>query len=249
MSHTHPKEGPRVTTIVIFDDQPESIEELRGLLSEAIPESVPHRVLEARSLPELRSILNSDTQIDILLADIIMPEGQPSGIQVVQRLFPPESGTQIIYVSGYINQAPEVYVTDHLYFLLKPVEVAKLDHALGKALSALAHRQPTMLRIKVGHKLQLVNTARISHLESDLHKVRVHTRSQTFETYTKLDSLMPQLPSSFTRIHRSYAVNLAYVASLGENELRLHDGTILPISRRRAKAVQHDLMAYIAGRQ
>lgn len=237
-----------MTTIVIFDDQPESIEELKVLLPQAMPEGESFTILEARSLFELHRILVTDTQVDILLADIVMPEGQPSGIQVVQSLFPSESGTQIIYVSGYITQALEVYATDHLYFLLKPVELERLADALKKALAAISKRKPTMLRIKVGHKGQLINTARITFLESDLHKVRVHTRSKTFETYARLDDLMPQLPSNFTRIHRSYAVNLACIATLGEKELRLHDGTTLPVSRRRAKAVQQDLMAYVTGR-
>lgn len=237
-----------MTTIVIFDDEDASIRELRELLPQAMPAHVPYAVLEARDTTELQRILASDTQIDILLADIVMPEGQPSGIQMVQRLFPPESGTQIIYVSGYITKALDVYTTSHIYFLLKPVEPERLADALQKALATLATRRPSMLRIKVSHKNQLINTARVMYLESELHKVRVHARSQVFETYAKLDELMPQLPSNFARIHRSYVVNLAFVATLSENELRLHDGTVLPVSRRRAKDVQRAMLAYLGSR-
>lgn len=235
-------------TIVIFDDEQCSIKELRGLLPSTMPAGVPYTVFEARTLRELRDILATDTQVDILLADIVMPEDQLSGIQIVQRLFPPESGTQVIYVSGYITKALEVYATRHLYFLLKPVEPELLSDALGKAVTALSHRQPTMFRIKVGHKVQLVNTARIMYLESHLRKVHVHIRSQVYETYAKLNDLMPQLPSSFVRTHRSFAVNLTFVATLSESEIVLHDGTAIPVSRRRSKGVQHSLLAYLGRR-
>lgn len=237
-----------MTTIVIFDDQTESIEELEALLLQAMPKGELFTILEAHSLSELRRILANNTQVDILLADIVMPEGHPSGIQVVQHLFPPNSGTQIIYVSGYITKALEVYTTDHLYFLLKPVEPQLLADAVKRAMAAIAKRKPTMLQIKTGHKTQLINTSRITYLESDLRIVRVHARDKLFETYARLDDLMPQLPPSFARIHRSYTVNLSYVASLDEKALRLHDGTTLPVSRRRAKAVQKDLMTYVTGR-
>ncbi|MDO5709006.1 MAG: LytTR family DNA-binding domain-containing protein, partial [Coriobacteriales bacterium] len=103
-----------------------------------------------------------------------------------------------------------------------------------------------MLRVKAGHKDRLINISTIAYLESSLHKVIIHCRSNSFETYAKLDELQAQLPDSFTRCHRSYVVNLAFVSSLNEGELRLHDGTTLPISRRRAHQVQHDLLAYLS---
>jgi DNA-binding LytR/AlgR family response regulator len=105
-----------------------------------------------------------------------------------------------------------------------------------------------MLRIKVGHKERLINVSSISYLESSLHKVSVHTRTGVFETYAKLDDLQAQLPTSFARCHRSFLVNLVYVTSVDEGELRLYDGTVVPVSRRRAKQMQRSMLAYLASR-
>lgn len=237
-----------MTTIVLFDDDQLSLSTLHELVEQEIADDVPYVILEASSLQELEAILADETQVDILITDIIMPSGQPSGIEVVKRLFPPESGTQVIYVSGYLEQAPEVYQTNHVYFVLKPIDRAKLHDALDKALSMRARRQRPMLRIKTGHKEQLVNVAAIMYLESSLHKVSIHCRNRTIETYAKLDELHAQLPPSFSRCHRSYLVNLAYVSSLGNDELRLHDSTVLPVSRRRARQVQKDMLAYLSKR-
>ena len=236
------------TTIVIFDDEPRSIAALRARVEQELPPDHAFSILEATQLSDIEAILAAGTRIDILIADIIMPDGQPSGIEVVGRLFPPESGTQVIYVSGYLEQAPEVYQTAHLYFLLKPVDPARLRDALRRALANITHRQPPLLRVKTGHKDQLINIATIRFLESSLHKVTVHCRARTIETYAKLDALQEQLPTSFSRCHRSFLVNLAYVSALEEGELRLHDGTVLPVSRRRARQTQRDLLAYLSAR-
>lgn len=237
-----------MATIAIFDDDVQSVATLRTLIQELAPLGTSNTILEATSYDELTALLDSGVHIDILIADVVMPEGEPSGVDVVERLFPPESGTQVIFVSGYLEQATEVYVTNHLYFLLKPIDPEKLSDALDKAFAALEKRRPSMLRIKVGHKERLINVSSISYLESSLHKVSVHTRTGVFETYAKLDDLQAQLPTSFTRCHRSFLVNLAYVTSVDEGELRLYDGTVVPVSRRRAKQMQRSMLAYLASR-
>lgn len=235
-------------TLVIFDDEPQSIIDLRALIDTHMPKETPYRILEAHDLTVLKGILAATPQIDILLADIVMPEGQPSGIEVVRELFGPESGTQVIYVSGYLDMAPKVYGTSHIYFLLKPIDEDRLEEALAMACSALSKRKQPMLQIKTGYKNRLINVSTITYLESSVHKVTVHCRTDAYDTYVKLDDILDRLPSSFCRCHRSFAVNLAYVSSLDEDELLLYDGTRIPVSRRRAKAVQRALLDYVSSR-
>jgi DNA-binding LytR/AlgR family response regulator len=235
-------------TLLLFDDDPQSIATLRELVETSMPADVPFSIQEASDLTTLKYLLATGTQPDILLTDIVMPKGQPSGIDIVRALFPPESGTQIIYVSGYLEMAPEVYTTPHLYFLLKPVDPEKLAEALERACASLARRKPKTLRIRAGYKERLINVSTITYLESIAHKVIVHCRSTSYETYSKLSDILASLPQSFCRCHRSYAVNLAYVSSLDEDEVTLHDGTRIPVSRRRAHQTQRDLLTYLSTR-
>ncbi|MDO4806046.1 MAG: LytTR family DNA-binding domain-containing protein [Coriobacteriales bacterium] len=235
-----------MATIVVFDDEPAYLARIHQLIEQEAPQDGTRTILEAASLGELKDILASGVHIDILVVDITMPEGQPSGIDVVRELFPPSSGTQIIYTSGDLGQAPEVYATQHLYFLLKPIDAGKLHEALERAYAALPQSRPAMLRIKCGHKHRLVNANLIRYLESNLRKVCVHCGNTTYTTYARLDDLQEQLPAHFSRCHRSYLVNLAYVSALEETEARLHDGTVIPVSRRRSRTAQRDLLTYLA---
>ena len=233
-------------TIAICDDEPQSLASIHELVEQELPENVSHVIVDASGPQALRGLVAAGTQIDILVSDVIMQKGQPTGIQMVERLFPPDSGTQVIYVSGHLQQALEVYTTSHVYFLLKPIEPERMADALNRALIQLARFQPTMLRVKSGHKEQLINASTILYLESHLHKVTVHSRTRKVDTYAKLDDLQEQLPDTFARCHRSFLVNLAAVSSLDENDVILHDGTRLPISRRRMHELQHALLNYIA---
>ncbi len=237
-----------MATIVIFDDDPTSLARLSNLIESYAPADEHRTVLPVTSLPELEQILSDGIRVDILVADIVIGEGQPSGIDIVQALFPPSCGTQVIYVSGFLEQATETYRTSHVYFLLKPVDPVKLTDALRRAYEAIPQAEPSMLRIKCGHKERLVAFSAIRYLESRLHKVCVHCGKRSFETYAKLDDLQGQLPAHFSRCHRSFLVNLSYVSSLEGTELTLRDGIVLPISRRRTRQVQHDLLALLSAR-
>ena len=233
--------------IVLYDNDPASSASIRSLVEQELPAEVSSTIFEARGLGQLRQLIARGTHIHILIADVMMDPGEPSGIEVVASLFPPTSGTQVIYASGHLEQALEVYRTAHHYFLLKPVDPQKLREALEKALAALPKASPAMLHIKDGHKERLINTSTIRYIESNLHKAFVHCGPATYQTYAKLDDLQAQLPAaSFSRCHRSFVVNLAFVGVLEDTSLKLHDGTVLPVSRRRKRQLQHDLLAHIS---
>lgn len=240
-----------MATIVVLDDDPQCLARLHSLVDDCAPQGADYVILEASCLNDLLDILTSESHIDILISDIKMPEGSPSGIDIVQSLFPPSSGTQIIYTSADLSQATEVYRTNHLYFLLKPIDPIKLQDALRRAFVALPTQRPAMLSVTCDHKKRLISVSSIQYLESYLHKVLIHCGKRTFQTYARLDDLQKQLPPHFSRCHRSYLINLAYLSSYEGLEACLHDGTSIPVSRRQSRTLQHDLLAYLgsAGRQ
>lgn len=233
--------------IAILDDEQYNLRRTRSLVEQNLPNGIEASIFEASSPDELGD-LAAHTQIDILITDIVMPDGQPNGIEMVERLFPEQSGTQVIYVSGYLQLAPETYRTPHVYFLLKPIDPNKMRDALARACTAVQKAQPAMLQVKSGYRDRLINIATIRYVESSLHKATIHTWSGDFETYTRLDELQSKLPSNFSRCHRSYLVNLSCIVSLKDTQLTLNDGTIIPVSRRRFQQTRHDLLEYLSSR-
>ena len=73
------------------------------------------------------------------------------------------------------------------------------------------------------------------------------TENGTWKTRGKMGDYEEDYESyGFVRIHRGYLVNLAYVTRLKEREVYLSDGSRLPLSRTREKAVREALQTYVA---
>ncbi|MFP4598391.1 MAG: ATP-binding protein [Persicimonas sp.] len=95
-----------------------------------------YHVLEAASLEQARAAVErADRPIDLLLADVILPDG--SGVDLAKQLRDELSGMDVIFVSGY---APDLIyrgergLDEQWGFLPKPVSRDKLLSTVGDAL-------------------------------------------------------------------------------------------------------------------
>ena len=68
------------------------------------------------------------TPPNIALLDIQL--GQDNGISLAKQLFPSPSQTQVIFIIGYVEYCSDVYETEHIYFLLKPLDPVLLKKSL-----------------------------------------------------------------------------------------------------------------------
>ena len=87
-------------------------------------------VVDAESLT---ARLAEEPAIDVLVMDIELGSEDANGIDLVKRYFPAGCGTQVIYVTGFVEYCTSVYRTEHLYFLVKPFAQDDLDDALSRA--------------------------------------------------------------------------------------------------------------------
>jgi len=121
-------------TILLVEDE----SSLRRTASACL-QSLGYRVLEAANGLEAMSLWSQhQREIDLLLTDLVMPEGL-SGLQLAQRLRRAQPGLKIIIASGYSAELTEKGLppTDHFSFLPKPFDAAML----GKAVRACLDRQ------------------------------------------------------------------------------------------------------------
>lgn len=205
----------------------------------------------------LREILSGGGVIHILIADIRLDAsadearaGSPAaferegatieanGIEVVRELLGRESATQVIYLTGYIEYCTEVYETDHVYFLTKPICQADFDRALARALDGLARAEPKRLVVKSGHAAVAVPFRDIVFIESRLRKLEIHTADAMHEVYGTIPDVLAELPRDFVRAHKSFVVNLSHVVRLDPDEFVLRTGERIPISKRRKQEVR-----------
>ena len=87
------------------------------------------------------------------------------------------------------------------------------------------------ISIRADHKTSLVKLANIVYLESEGEYVRMHLNDGTkIVTLFRLKNMETSLPSEqFMRVHRSYIINLAYVAGYTKGRVFLEGDDYVPI--------------------
>ncbi len=104
-------------TILIVEDEPVLREMARLIL-----EGSGYRILEASSGKDALEVWNRrNDKIDLLLTDMVMPEGV-SGTELAERLLSLQPGLKVIFTTGYTAHefSPELLARTRAQFLQKP---------------------------------------------------------------------------------------------------------------------------------
>ena len=112
-------------TIYICDDDALFASSLCAKVQQLFPGSFQISVFH--SIRTLQAAAEK-TPPNIALLDIQL--GQDNGISLAKQLFPSPSQTQVIFITGYVEYCSDVYETEHIYFLLKPLDPVLLKKSL-----------------------------------------------------------------------------------------------------------------------
>ncbi len=245
---------------LIVDDEAPARFELRSLLEETGRVGTITEASSARdavtSLVKSREHVTDG--IDVIFLDVSMPK--TSGMQLADALHKLKNPPAIVFVTAYSEYALEAFGVDAVDYLMKPVEMDRLQQALTKveqrlkvaaapaASSAPAAGSERIPVEKGGHKV-LVPINQIRYVEAKDDYSCIYTADDRFLSTISLAKLEQRLtPHGFYRVHRGYIVNLEYVqdfvtVSGGVVQLGLRgvEDKKIPVSRRRVVAVKRML--------
>ena len=230
--------------ILICDDDVLLVQHLRGLVHDALS-SRPHRIDTFSTAASLRQAVRQGMQADLAILDIRL-EGENNGIQLAKELFPEGSRTQVIFLTAYLEFCSAVYETDHIYFLLKPIQEAGFRRAMEKAVQALESAQKRTLLVKTKTVVRRVPFSSIRYLESQGRKVILHCLEGPVECYATLSALEEQLPQSFVSCHKSFLVNLDFVERMEARQFLLGEDLSVPISQARKSQARRRFLEYFS---
>ena len=174
---------------------------------------------------------------DIALLDIDFDGAEYNGMDIARKLRSLRSDTVIIFVTNFIEYAPEGYEVQAFRYILKRDLEADLKVVLPLALKQL--NQET-LPIQVNGEIIKVPLDDILYLEVQQHNVTVVTRRLTPDRkpkeycfYATLSDLEGRLePLGFLRIHKSYLVNMKHLKKFQCREATLDNGMILRVGEK-----------------
>jgi len=232
---------------VLIDDEISNLENLRTLLEKHCPQvtivATAQRVNEAVNMIEKYSP-------DLVFLDIQM--GDQTGFDVLTRL--PTRNFEVIFVTAYDQYGIQAVKFAALDYLLKPIDIEELIHAVNKAEHKLATQaQTSQLDFLLQQlKIPAAGLGKIAlQMQSEIRYVELSDiiRCEADNTYThfflssgekilvskSLKEYADLLrPGGFLRTHQSHLVNPKYVKSWLKEDggiLLLISGEKIPISK------------------
>ena len=223
--------------ILLCDDNAPFLEVLRNEIRKVCKsyeiESVIHSYSCIEEIPE--HLLLS---CYIFFLDIDFEHKQYNGINLAKRIRKNNRDAIIIFVTNFIEYAPEGYEVQAFRYLLKRDIHAKLEHCLLQAVSKLRTERKSM-QINISGELLTIPLSDILYIESQGHLALVHVLekgnqiSKTYRFYSSLSKLEQELTAQgFLRIQKSYLVNMRRIQKYQCKEALLDNGQILRVSEK-----------------
>lgn len=170
---------------------------------------------------------SEENDYDILLLDIEMEA--MDGVTMAKQLRKSNDTVQIVFITGYSDYISEGYEVAALHYLMKPVKEEKLCSVLDRATEKLA-RNEKVLNLESGGEMVRVPVYQIRYADVFGNYVTIHALSDVTVKMT-LGELEKQLDERFYRAGRSCVVNLTQISRVTRTEIKLNDGTAIPLPR------------------
>lgn len=164
---------------------------------------------------------------DILLLDIEM--GDMDGVTMAKKLRRENDSVQIVFITGYSDYISEGYEVAALHYLMKPVKEDKLFSVLNRAVDKLLKNEK-VLNLDISGEMVRIPVYQIRYAEVFGNYVTIHA-SEDLTVKMTLGKLEQELDERFFRVSRSIVVNLTQISRVTRSEIKLNDGTSIPLPR------------------
>ena len=168
-----------------------------------------------------------ENDYDILLLDIEM--AAMDGVTMAKQLRRDNETVQIIFITGYTDYIAEGYEVAALHYLVKPVKEEKLFSVLDRAAEKL-RKNEKVLHFEISGEMIRVPVYQIRFAEVMANYVTIHAAEDVTVKMT-LGDLEKELDERFYRAGRSIIVNLTQISRVTKTEIKLSDGTVIPLPR------------------
>ena len=168
-----------------------------------------------------------DKRWDILLLDIEMEA--MDGVTMAKRVRQDNEAVQIVFITGYSDYIAEGYEVAALHYLMKPVNKDKLFSVLDRAVEK-RKQEERCLNLASSGEMVRIPFYEIRYLDVHQNYVTVHAKAD-YTVKRTLGDFEKELDERFCRVGRSMILNLKYIQRVTKLEVRLSDGTVLPLPR------------------
>lgn len=235
--------------IGICDDIKEELEKIKVCIEEHVDLTDEDEVAFYYPEEVKIDIENNTFDCDIIVMDIDFPDYSYNGIYLGKLINEKVPNCQIIYLTYVLNFAPDVYETDHCYFVLKNNMDIMLPQAFKKTYKINNEEiQKEFLKITSEGHTSYIPIKNIIYIEKSERKIKIYTDERTYSCYTTLASMKNDLNNGFVRCHKSFIINLKFVTYMGATEAELNNKIKIPLGKVYAARVKEEYTKFWSDR-
>lgn len=173
---------------------------------------------------------NSQKRPDAVFLDMEM--GKMNGLDTANAVRECDSHVLIIFISAHTSYMQESFRCQPFRFLVKPVAHESFKDTMREIQEKLDDRSTSIVINTERNKVRIF-LEDIILFESIGHMVVIRLKDEAYQVRTSLGDILDTIDSGrFARVHRAFAVNLAYIRVIEERRLLLyHFDRAVPISR------------------
>lgn len=222
--------------VLLLDDNPQVLSSLSERIS-SLPEGAGMQIETfTTGSALLRAMTARHAPAQAVFIDIVLDK--ENGIETANRIRRMYPAVKIVFITGHVEYAPEIFDAAPIYMLAKPIQQDKLAAALRAIHDAVSEDEDDVVTFKCKNEWRTVRYSEIEYLESDHRKIHVHGDFGSFECYGRLADVFESFPDYFARCHMSYAVNMRRILTKATGEVQMLSGQVIPVAQRRRSEFQ-----------
>lgn len=227
--------------IAICDDEVSYTDKLKSGIEKALKEKEvsSYRIDVWNSGEEMCRNKEKLLEYQVVFLDMQMKE--MSGLETAQEVRRVNKTCCLVFVTAFIEYAPEGYRLEVIRYLLKKDLDGTLPECVETVLEKInRNNRKESFGFKEGEK-ELPITE-ILYVESEKHRLIFHLaggKEQCFTMAGRLDDIQKRLEQyGFIRVHKSFLVNLEKITLIKNYKVKLENGEELPVPREKFRQVK-----------
>lgn len=181
--------------------------------------------------------------VDIIMLDIDI-DGE-SGVETAELLKQRYPHIKIIFFTGHIEYACDIFEAQPCFFIVKPLEESRVVQAIDKAISLIQEDRQRCISIVTRGEIRNLQLPKIRYIENRNRTLIIREQNLDFEVHMKIGKLEEQLPENFFRCHQSFIVNFDHVRELTLSGALLYSGELVPVSRSKYSDTKKAFLHYL----
>lgn len=223
--------------IAVCDDEPLICKEVTKRIQSLSPDE------EIFVYHNGQELLDSGISFDLVFLDIDMPE--LGGMETAAVLCKRRRDTFIIFLTASREHIQDAFKVRAFRYICKPVDAEDFQEAFLSVRQEL--RERVMISVRQDHTTSSVLLDDVICFEAYGDGTYIYTADIVYTSARPLKSWLEEIGTyGFYQVHRSYAVSLRHIQTIGASEVVMRGmHQAVPISRRSRTGLKDAFLAYM----